>query len=89
MLSSVFVQIYSMQHRRNQFPPLPAVRDAFENGQVIEHALGGGARIHAKFLRQVAEDFSNLMRLRQHVQIAQRRSAFIRLLQRREDSHES
>ena len=55
---------------------------------MIEHALGAQVRVEAELLRQVAENLSDVVRLREHVDVAEADGARVGLLQRGDGPHQ-
>ena len=66
----------------------PAIREALQHGEVIEHVVGGDPRIDAEVLRQVAQRAAQRVGIREHVDVAEADRALRRDLQRRDAAHQ-
>ncbi len=62
--------------------------DALQDRQMIEHLVGGDARINAEVLREIAELPAQLLRLLEDIDVAELDAAFGRGLERRDRSHQ-
>jgi hypothetical protein len=77
-----------LQERLDERLARPAIGDALEQGEVLEQLLGADLRVEAELLRQVAQRLAHGVLLVQHVDVAERDSTLVRLLQRGKDAHQ-
>src|SRR5678815_2676784 len=81
-------QVGLHEQRVHQIATLAAVRDAFHLREVIEHPLGAQVRIESELLREVAKNLSDVVGLREDVDLAEPDGARIRFLERGYRAHE-
>jgi hypothetical protein len=82
------VEVRLPEQRIHGFLPLTPLRDPLQHGEVVEKVLRVDLGVDPELLRQVPERPPHLVLLHQNVDIAEPRAPAVRLLQRRQSSHQ-
>ena len=80
MLLAHVVEVGLVQQGGHHLLALAAVGNAFEGGKMVEQLLGAHARVHAKFLRQVAQHAAHGLFVMQHVDVVELNGAGVGVL---------
>ena len=83
-----FPEIGLIEESVDHFFAFAGVGDSLHDGEVMKHVDGVHFRVHAEFLREVAEDLADGVFLLEDVEVVEPDFAFVGILERGDGAHE-